>query len=107
MPAYLLHQGAMVLCAHAGQAQPTVTNPRVKVMGQAIVTQSAPYSIAGCTNPPPTGGTGPCVTAQWVKAALRVKSMGQPVLMQDSQSICIPTGTPLTVAMTQTRVKGM
>lgn len=107
MPGYLLHQGAIVLCAHAGQAQPTLTNPRVKVMGQAIVTQVAPYTIAGCVNPSPATGTGPCITAQWVKAALRVKSMGQPVLMQDSQAICMPTGTPLTIVVTQPRVKGM
>ena len=28
MPGFLLHQGATVLCAHAGQATPTVPNPR-------------------------------------------------------------------------------
>jgi hypothetical protein len=32
-------------------------------------------------------------------------SMGQPVLLQDSQSLCTPTGTPLTVMVTQVRVK--
>ena len=53
MPGFLLHMGATVLCAHAGQAQPTVTNPRVTVSGQPIVTQSAPYTVAGCTLPPP------------------------------------------------------
>lgn len=107
MPGYLLHQGAIVLCAHAGQAQPTMPNPRVKVMGQAIVTQIAPYTVSGCTNPPPSAGTGPCITAQWLSAAVRVKSMGQPLLMQDSQAICIPTGMPLKIAATQIRVKGI
>ena len=29
MPGFLLHVGATVLCAHGGQAQPTVPNPRV------------------------------------------------------------------------------
>ena len=33
---------------HAGQAQPTISNPRVKVSGQPITTQSAPYTVAGC-----------------------------------------------------------
>jgi hypothetical protein len=33
--------------------------------------------------------------------------MGQPVLLQDSQSVCAPTGTPLTVVATQLRVKAM
>ena len=39
MPGYLLHVGATVICAHGGQAQPTLPNPRVKVMGQPVVTQ--------------------------------------------------------------------
>jgi len=38
--------------------------------------------------------------------ALRVLAGGQPVLLQDSQAVCVPTGTPLTVAMTQVRVRG-
>ncbi len=106
MPGYLLHMGATVLCAHGGQAQPTATNPRVKVGGQPVVTQSAPYTVAGCALPPPPAGNGPCATAQWVTAALRVTAGGTPVLLQDSQAICAPTGTPLNVVVTQVRVKG-
>ena len=105
MPGYLLHVGATVLCAHAGQAQPIVSNPRVRVSGQPIVTQSSTYTIAGCSLssvPSP-----PCVTAQWVTAATRVRAGGMPVLLQDSQSICTPTGTPLNILVTQLRVKGM
>ena len=41
MPGFLLHVGATVLCAHAGQAQPTVPNPRVLVGGQPTVTRSS------------------------------------------------------------------
>lgn len=106
MPGFLLHQGATVLCAHAGQAQPTVPNPRVKVGGQPIVTLPTVYTIAGCTMPPPTAGNGPCVTAQFMMGATRVMAGSQPVLLQDAQSICTPTGTPLTIAVTQIRVKG-
>lgn len=105
MPGFILHMGATVMCAHAGQAQPTVTDPRVKVSGQPIVTQPGPYTIAGCTFPPPPAANGPCVTASWVTAAIRVKASGMPVLLQDSQAICTPTGTPLTVAVTQVRAK--
>ena len=66
MPGYLLDTTSTVFCAHTpGQAQPTVPNPRVKVGGNPIVTQSTAYVVAGC--------------------AL--------------------TGTPLTVMMTQVRVK--
>ena len=105
MPGYLLHQGATVLCSHPpGQAQPLVVNPRVKVGGQPVVVQSSQYAIAGCAL---TGMTvPPCATAQWITAATRVRAGGVPVLLHDSQSICTPTGTPLNVIVTQTRVKG-
>ena len=106
MPGMLLHVGASVICAHGGQAQPTVPNPRVMVSSQPIVTQSTTYTVAGCSFVPPAGN-GPCVTAQFVVAATRVMAGGVPVLLQDSQAICAPTGTPLTVLVTQVRVKGM
>lgn len=107
MPGYLLHLGATVLCMHAGQAQPTSPNPRVKVGGQPVTTQPIPYVIAGCTLPPPPIANGPCVTGNWVTAALRVKVGGMPVLLRDSVAVCVPTGTGLNVVMTQVRVKGM
>src|SRR5436305_12649990 len=104
MPGFLLHLGATVLCSHAGQAQPTSTNPRVAVSGQPVVTLPAPYVVAGCALPPPPAANGPCVTAQWITAATRVTATGQPVLLLDSQAICTPTGTPLLVVVTQPRV---
>lgn len=105
MPGFLLHVGATVLCMHGGQAQPTVPNPRVLVDGQPIVTQPAPYVVAGCPFVPP-GGNGPCVTAQWIMGATRVFAGGAPVLLQSSQAVCAPTGTPLNIIVTQTRVTG-
>jgi len=107
MPGFLLHLGAQVLCAHAGQATPTAPNPRVTVSGQPITTMTAPYVVAGCTMPPPPAGNGPCVTAQWITGSTRVLADGQPVLLLDSQAICAPTGTPLMVVATQTRVPGI
>ena len=106
MPGFLLHLGATVQCSHAGQATPVAPNPRVTVGGQAIVTMPGNYTVAGCTMPPPTAGNGPCVTASFLSAATRITSNGQPVLLQDSQSICAPTGTPLMIVVTQTRVTG-
>jgi hypothetical protein len=106
MPGFLLHQGALVLCFHAGQAQPMVPNPRVKVSGQATVTQAGIYSVTGCTLPPPLASNGPCVTAQWITAATRIRSGGMPLLLQDSQAICAPTGTGLNIVVTQLRVRG-
>lgn len=104
MPGFLLHLGATVQCAHAGQAQPTAPNPRVVVSGQPTVAVTSPYVVAGCTLPPPPTANGPCVTAQFVTSALRVTSNGQPLLLLDSQAVCAPTGTPLLIVATQTRV---
>jgi hypothetical protein len=102
----LLDKGATVLCAHGGQAQPTVPSLRVKAGGQPIVTLPTIYTVSGCALPPPPAGNGPCVTAQFLLGATRVKAGGQPVLLQDSQSMCTPTATPLTIVVTQLRVKG-
>src|SRR5215472_8208243 len=106
MPGFLLHVGAQVMCSHAGQAQPTAPNPRVTVSGQPTVLMTTPYVVAGCTLPPPPTANGPCVTAQWVSGATRILSNGQPLLLLDSQAICAPTGTPLLIVQTQTRVMG-
>jgi hypothetical protein len=107
MPGFLVHVGATVLCSHGGQAQPAVLNPRVTVMGQPTVTIASQYLVAGCAFPPPPVANGPCVIAQFVTASTRLTSLGQPLLLLDSQAICVPTGTPLIIAVTQTRVTGM
>jgi hypothetical protein len=107
MPGFLLHVGASVLCAHGGQARATAPNPRVSVSGQPSVTMPSPWLVAGCALPPPPAANGPCVTAQFVTAATRVTSNGQPLLLIDSQAICTPTGTPLLIVASQTRVTAM
>ena len=107
MPGFILHLGATVACAHGGQAQPTVTQPRVLVSGQPITTMGAPYVVAGCALPPPPAANGPCLTAQWLMGATRVFSEGLPVLVMSSQAICAPTGTPLIIVNAQPRVTGM
>jgi len=104
MPGFLLHAGATVQCSHAGQAQPTVPNPRVTVNGQPTVTIAAPWTVAGC--PFPTNAGGPCVTATFITSAVRISSNGQPLLLLDSQALCAPTGVPLMILVTQTRVTG-
>ncbi|MEP6068053.1 MAG: hypothetical protein ABJ246_19620 [Paracoccaceae bacterium] len=104
MPGPMLHFGATVLCSHAGQAQPTVPNPRVLVSGQPTVAQTGPWVVAGCAMPPPIAGNGPCVTAQFLTGSVRVLSLGQPLVLMDSQSIAVPTGTPLIPVASQFRV---
>lgn len=107
MPGFLVHVGAQVMCAHGGQATPTVPNLRVTVSGQPTVTIAAPYVVAGCAFPPPPNGNGPCVTANWLMGTTRVLSNGQPLVCQSSQAICVPTGTPLIIAVTQPRVTAL
>jgi len=105
MPGFLLHQGATVLCLHAGQAQATVPNSRVKLSSQSTVQQLNPWTIAGCPFNV-SGSPVPCATAQWVTAATRVKSGGIPLLLRDSQAVCVPNGTGVNIAVTQMRVRG-
>jgi hypothetical protein len=56
MPGLLVHQGATILCAHAGQAQPTLMNPRVTVSGMPTIPMASPYLVGGCAMPPPPAG---------------------------------------------------
>jgi hypothetical protein len=107
MPGFLVHLGAMVTCSHGGQAIPTVPNPTVVVSGQPTVTIAPPYTVAGCALPPPPVANGPCVEAQWLMGTTRVLSNGQPLVVTSSLSICTPSGTPLIIGVTQTRVAGV
>lgn len=102
MPAPVLHLGATVLCTHAGQATPTAPFPRVTVSAQPVVTIATPYVIAGCA----LTGTSvpPCATGQFVVGALRVLAGGAPIATLASMSVCVPTGTPMTPLVAQTRV---
>jgi hypothetical protein len=94
--------GAVVTCAHGGQAMPTAPSPRVTVAAMPIATIAGPYAVAGCAFVPP-GGNGPCVTANWIVGSIRVTSEGQPLVLMNGVSICAPTGTPLIPAEAQTR----
>jgi hypothetical protein len=105
MPGYLMHVGATVMCTHGGTAQPSSPNPRVAMGGQAVVCVPPPYTVAGCPFTLPSGPF-PCVTGQFTVGATRVFAGGQPVALSSAPSVCAPTGTPLTVAATQTRVSG-
>jgi hypothetical protein len=71
---------------------------RVSVSAQPVVTLASPYAIAGCTSTPP------CANGQFVMGATRVLAGGAPVATLASQSVCIPTGTPMLPLMAQTRV---
>jgi hypothetical protein len=85
MPGFLLHVGATVMCMHAGQAQPTSPNPRVTVGGQPVVTQPAPYTVAGCpffAGPSPSRAS-PLSGSRRPRACSPVEHR----LLQDSQAV--------------------
>ncbi len=104
---YILSAGDQIICAHGGRAMPLISSARVRVKGLPVVTQTVPYTITGCRNPPPPTSVGSCILANWIKPSLRVKTMKQPLLLRNSQAICVPTGTSLVVAATQLRVKAL
>lgn len=105
MPGPLLTVGSIIQCVHGGPAQATAPNPRVMLGGQPVVTLAAPHVVTGCTFNI-SGAPSPCITANWVVGAVRVLAGGTPVLLMDSQAICVPNGTPVLVTMTQPRVIG-
>lgn len=88
----VLNQGAVVLCSHDGQAQPTIPLSRVLLSGQPAVGAATAYLVTGCTQAPP------CVAAFWTSAAQRVRSAGVPLVLADSTAVCVPDGTGIVVA---------
>jgi hypothetical protein len=102
VPGPVVHLGATVLCAHAGQATPAAPFPRVLVGGQPVVTMATPYVIAGCALTGTT--TPPCMTGQWVVGAVRVMAGGTPLAIQTGSSVTTPTGSPMLPLVVQPRV---
>ena len=101
MPGTIAHQGATIKCPHAGTVV-IVPATRAKLTGQAIAIASV-YTVAGCAaaNPPPL-----CTTGKWTSFSTRVKADGQPVVLLSSTSLSAPSGVPVVIAQTQTRVVG-
>jgi hypothetical protein len=104
MPGFLVSSLAQVKCAHAGIAKASAAFPKVLVGGQPVVLLTAPFQVAGCAMPPPPAGNGPCTMGQFSIGSTRVLANGLPVVLIDSKGLCVPTGTPLLVIATQTRV---
>lgn len=110
MSAELYHVSATTLCPHGGNGSTISSNTRVKVSGMAVATVSDVTMVAGCPFTVPGKGPQPCVKVQWLVPAVRVKVMGNPVLLKTSTGLCqsaeqIPQGPPNVVA-TQIRAKG-
>jgi hypothetical protein len=100
MPGFILHDATEVVCPHGGQAQPAI-NPRVRAGGRPILIPSSPCVVSGCLLTASAGG--PCISAEWLTTATRVRSEGAPVLLDDSVVVCRPTGASGRVTANQTR----
>ena len=107
MPGFLVHSQAIVKCAHSGMGKAAIVFPRVLLGGQPVVLATSPFQVAGCALPPPPAANGPCVMGSFSVVSTRVLANALPVILQDSKGLCAPTGTPLQVAATQTRVTGI
>jgi hypothetical protein len=108
MPGAVVHVSAVATCPHGGPLAVVSSNARVLVSGMQVATVTDTFTIAGCVFTVPPGKPQPCVTARFPVAAVRVKVLGQPVVLQTSVGICqsaeqIPQGPPL-FSSTQIRV---
>lgn len=105
----ILTMSSQFMCSHAGKANPTVPNPRLKVMGQPTMIAPCPFVIAGCPFPPPPAANGPCVSAVWAQGSARIKSNGMPVLIANpahaAAAITVTSGTPLQIIPVPGRAK--
>jgi len=104
MAALLVSTSAVLICAHGGTGRPVRPSARVRLGGLPAVAAGVPCAVTGCALPQQAGG--PCVSAQWITSALRVRLEGAPAVLADSRSVCTPTGTPLAVGPGQPRVTG-
>ena len=95
MPGFVVTNINPVLCAHGGMATPAPPAGRVRIMGTAVITTGYIYSIAGCGFPAAAPGSPPCVMGAFTAGAVRVKSMGLPVVVIPSPSTSAPHGLPM------------
>jgi len=110
-PAPLYHVANVTLCSHGGKLTSIPAAPRVFVNGvDPVVTATDPTTIVGCVFSTPATGPHPCMTATWLVPAVRVQSMGLPVLLFGSVGMTqavdmAPQGAPMTT-YNQPRVIG-
>jgi hypothetical protein len=100
--AFVLHVDATVVCAHRGRANPILPYARVRVSGRPVVTTATEYGITACSLS--GSGTPPCATGHFTTGAARVRAGGFFLATMAGYGVCVPTATPLTPTMSQTRV---
>jgi hypothetical protein len=105
----LLTTTAIVICPHAGQALLLPSQTEAVVRGAPVLLQTERHPIVGCVFAP-GGVPSPCLSIQWVTAALKAKVHQIPVLLQTSVGLCLnaaqaPQGAAI-VVQTQTEALG-
>jgi hypothetical protein len=76
----------------------------VKILGEPVVLQPAPWTVSGCGLPPTAGP--PDTTAVFPVGSQRVRVAGSPVLLSDAAGTGNPTGVAtMPVQPGQTRVR--
>ena len=105
---FVLDSGATIMCPHGGTASVVPANATFTVGGNPALVQTDLFTISGCPFNI-SGAPSPCVTIQWVTAAMVTKISGVPVLLSDSVGLCIGAGPqgPASVMGFQTTVQGM
>jgi uncharacterized Zn-binding protein involved in type VI secretion len=106
----ILTTAATVLCPHGGAAMITPSAPSVTIDGQPVALQSDTTVVAGCVFTLPGPKPSPCVSVQWLAAAMRVTVRGKPVLLLSTPGVAkspeqLPQG-PASVAPAGARVTG-
>jgi hypothetical protein len=108
---FVLDASSALQCPHGGAVKHVPSQIRVSIQGVPVLTQSDLGTVVGCAFTIPGPKPSPCVTTQWLQAALRVSVNGVPVLLQSSQGLCkspelAPQGPPIP-GVVQPRVQGM
>jgi hypothetical protein len=107
-----------ILCAHGAPVLKTAPASRVLIGGAPALFASAPAVVTGCLGTlnggaGPTGSTHtivmpmPCAIVNWTVGSLRVRSAGQPLLLQSSAGFAVPSGMPVAITTAQPRVKAI
>jgi hypothetical protein len=104
----VMTQSSTVMCPHGVPAQHVPSQVRVRAAGSPVLVLSDMGQVAGCPFTLPNGTPSPCVTVQWLVAAVRVRAGGQFVLLQSSVGLSksgaqVPQGPPV-VSVVQPRV---
>jgi hypothetical protein len=105
----ILTTASTVMCPHGGQAVLVTSNTEMVIEGAPALLQSDLHLIVGCAFAPVAPS--PCLTIQWVTAAVQTHVHGVPVLLQNSIGLCLnalaaPQG-PAIVAQVQQNAKGL